>query len=216
MISVNRLHNRKSDFAVNEWMLDSAAFTELARFGHYRSDVQSYAEQVKRWKTCGRLLAATSQDYMCEPFILEKTGLTIEDHQRLTFERYDALLAYDTGVYILPVLQGYRPEEYVSHIRQYGDRLKAGAWVGVGSVCKRNSKTDQIVAVLRAIKKERSDLRLHGFGVKLAALSSKVVRDCLWSADSIAWSFAVRWQGRSPNDWIEARAFVKKVEHMAL
>jgi hypothetical protein len=36
MLSVNRLRNRKSDFKVNEWMLDSRASTELARFGHYR------------------------------------------------------------------------------------------------------------------------------------------------------------------------------------
>jgi hypothetical protein len=55
---------------------------------------------------------------------LEKTGLTVEEYQRLTIERYDELLVCRTGVYILPVLQGYQPEEYVSHIRQYGDRLR--------------------------------------------------------------------------------------------
>jgi hypothetical protein len=40
--------------------------------------------------------------------------LTVADHQRLTIERYDALLAEDTGVYIMPVLQGYSPAEYKS------------------------------------------------------------------------------------------------------
>lgn len=70
--------------------------------------------------------------------MLEKTGLTITDHQRLTIERYDELLRCDTGVYIMPVLQGYAPKDYVSHVRQYGYRLAQGAWVGVGSVCKRN------------------------------------------------------------------------------
>jgi hypothetical protein len=131
MISVNRLRNRKSDFAVNNWMLDSGAFTELFRFGHYRHSVQQYADCIKRWRTCGNLLAAVSQDYMTEPFILEKTGLTVKDHQRLTIERYDERLACDTGVYILPVLQGYRPEEYVSHLHQYGDRLRAGSVSGL-------------------------------------------------------------------------------------
>jgi hypothetical protein len=212
MISVNRLRNRKSDFKVNQWMLDSAAFTELARFGRYRDGIEVYAEQIRRWKTCGELLAATSQDFMCEPFILEKTGLTIAGHQHLTIERYDALLACDTGVYILPVLQGYQPSEYVSHIRQYGDRLRAGMWVGVGSVCKRNSKPEQIEAIVRAIKGERPDLRCHGFGLKITALKSQVVRKLLWSSDSMAWSFAARWQGRNPNDWREAQAFVEKVE----
>jgi hypothetical protein len=216
MLSVNRLRNRKGDFTVNNWILDSGAFTELFRFGHYRHSVQEYADCIKRWKTCGTLLAAVSQDYMTEPFILEKTGLTVADHQRLTIERYDELLLCRTGVYILPVLQGYQPEEYVSHIRQYGDRLRAGMWVGVGSVCKRNSKPEQIEAILKAINRERPDLRIHGFGVKLTALGNKVVRDLLWSADSMAWSFAARWQGRDPNDWRVARAFVEKVKHQCI
>jgi hypothetical protein len=39
----------------------------------------------------------------------------------------------------------------------------------------------------------------------------EVVRDLLWSADSMAWSFAGRWQGRNPNDRREAQAFVERV-----
>jgi hypothetical protein len=75
-------------------------------------------------------------------------------------------------VYILPVLQGYQPTEYVAHLHQYGDRLGAGMWVGVGSVCKRNSKPEQIEAIVSAIKQERPDLRLHLFGIKLTALKN--------------------------------------------
>jgi hypothetical protein len=193
-------------------MLDSAAFTEISCHGHYRTSVQSYAEEIKRWKRCGKLVAAVSQDLMCEPFILEKTGLTVLDHQRLTIERYDELLQCGTGVYILPVLQGYLPEEYVSHIRQYGARVAYGMWVGVGSVCKRNSKPEQIEAIVMAITKERPDLRWHLFGVKLTALKSAVVRELAWSSDSMAWSFAARRQGRNQNDWHEAQSFAQKVE----
>jgi hypothetical protein len=54
-------------------------------------------------------------------------------------------------------------------------------------------------------------LRLHGFGLKLTALSSSVVRGCLYSADSMAWSYAARRQGRDVNDWNEARLFVQRV-----
>ena len=42
---------------------------------------------------------------MCEPFILHKTGLTIEDHQKITVARYARLLDL-TNVYVMPVLQG--------------------------------------------------------------------------------------------------------------
>jgi hypothetical protein len=134
----------------------------------------------------------------------------------LVFIRYLALLACDTGVYILPVLQGYQPAEYVSHIRQYGKRLRTGMWVGVGSVCKRNSKPEQIEGIVKSIKQVRPDLRLHLFGVKLTALKNAVVRDLARNADSMAWSFAARWQGRDPNDWREARASVEKVGRQAL
>lgn len=210
-ISINRLRRRKSDFEVNDWMLDSAAFTELHRFGRYRHDVAAYASEIKRWKVCGNLLAAVSQDYMCEPFMLSKTGLTVAEHQRLTIERYRQLVAAATGVAILPVLQGYQPEEYVSHLRQYGDLLNPAMWVGVGSVCKRNASPCLILEVLSAIKDARPDLRLHGFGLKITALASEAVRNELYSCDSMAWSYAARREGRDNHDWREAQAYQRKV-----
>ena len=56
------------------------------------------------------------------------------------------------------------------------------------------------------------DLRLHMFGVKLTALKSAIIRENIWSADSMVWSFAAKWQGRKPNDWRKAQAFVERVE----
>lgn len=225
MVSVNRLRERRSSFVVGEWMMDSGAFTELIQHGRYRHSVAEYAVEIRRWRDCGHLVAAVSQDYMCEPFILAKTGLTVAEHQRLTIERYDALMAEQTGVYILPVLQGYRPSEYVEHIRHYGARLMHGAWVGVGSVCKRNADMGAIERVLMAIHSERPDLRLHGFGLKTTALESSCVRDLLYSADSMAWSFAERQKEQQrrreglpklgpsrANDWRAAAAFVQAIE----
>lgn len=132
-------------------------------------------------------------------------------HQDRTIERYDALLDERTGIYILPVLQGFKPEEYVNHVRAYGERLTPGMWVGVGSVCKRNGDPRAIEAVLLAIKRERPDLRLHGFGLKTTALSSGLVRSLLETADSMAWSYAARKQGRNANDWREALAWTSRI-----
>jgi hypothetical protein len=209
-VSVNRIRNRKSKFEVGDWIMDSGAFTEIAAHGRYRESVEGYVAQIERWRHCGHMLAAVSQDYMCEPWILEKTGLTIADHQRLTIERYDAIQA-GTDVYIMPVLQGFAPEDYVAHIHQYGDRLKPEMWVGVGSVCKRNGDPNAIYEVLRAIKRERPDLRLHGFGLKTTALADGGVYDLLQTADSMAWSFAARRQGRNGNDWREAKRFEDRI-----
>lgn len=216
MISVNRLRTRKAAFAVGgPWMMDSGAFTTIATHGGYPESVEQYAAEIRRWACNGELVCAVAQDFMCEPFMLAKTGLTLEEHQRLTISRYDSLTACDVGgVYIMPVLQGYSPEDYVRHIAMYGDRLKPGMWVGVGSVCKRNGDARAIEAVLLAIKAVRPDLRLHGFGLKTTALGSGLVRELLWSADSMAWSFSARKQGRNANDWREAQAFVARIDLM--
>jgi hypothetical protein len=213
-ISINRVRGRKRPVA-NEWILDSGAFRELEQFGRYRHGPEEYAAEVNRLATINPgLVAVVSQDWMCESFILDKTDLTLADHQRLTIERYDALQPLIRGVYLMPVLQGYSRESYLDHLRQYGDRLEHGAYVGVGSLCKRNSDVSQIQAVLSAIKQARPDLRLHGFGIKTTSLYSGVVRDCLYSADSMAWSFAARREGRGRNDWCEAVRFAERIETM--
>lgn len=197
---------------VREWIMDSGAFTEISTHGHYRSSVAEYARQINRWAFPGSgLIAAVAQDWMCEPHIIRRTGLSVEEHQRLTIERYDALLPLVRGVYVIPVLQGYAVSDYLRHLEMYGDRLARSAYVGVGSVCKRNTEIGSVEAILTAIKDARPDLRLHGFGLKLTALSSSAVRSLLESADSMAWSFHARKNGRSANDWREAMAFTRKI-----
>lgn len=223
-ISINRVRGRKKPVDCDEVIVDSGAFVELEIYGEYRHAVTVHAAELHRLWTAGvvRIAVAVAQDYMCEPFMLAKTGLTIADHQRLTIERYDALVAELDRLFdgecpfpVMPVLQGYAPEDYVRHIQMYGNRQKAGMWVGVGSVCKRNGKPESIVEVLTAIHRIRPDLLLHGFGVKTTALTHPGVRDLLATADSMAWSFAARRQGRDGNSWREAKAFSDKVHNIA-
>lgn len=223
-ISINRLRGRKKQVPCGEVLVDSGAFTEISKHGCYRHSVTEYASELHRLYTNGvvQIAAAVAQDYMCEPFILAKTGLTIEEHQRLTVERYDALVAELTRLFageipfhVMPVLQGFAPQDYVNHIRMYGDRLKPGMWVGVGSVCKRQGDPRAIVRVLQTIAAERPDLLLHGFGVKITSLLHAGVRELLATADSMAWSFAARKQGRDANDWREADRLVQRVRDAA-
>lgn len=223
-ININRLWGRKKPVECNDVVVDSGAFRELFLHGAYRHSVKVYAAEVYRLHTAGvvKIAAAVAQDYMCEPFILAKTGLTIADHQRLTIERYDELVAelerlFDGPVpfHVMPVLQGFAPQDYANHVRMYGDRLKPGMWVGVGSVCKRQGDPRSIIAVLQAISAIRPDLLLHGFGVKKTSLLHAGVRELLATADSMAWSFAARKQGRDSNDWREAKAFADVINAAA-
>jgi hypothetical protein len=107
----------------------------------------------------------------------------VRESQVATVERFNALRD-STAVYVMPVLQGQTPQDYVNHLAMYGGALPVGAWVGVGSIAK--SLPSEIEAILMAISAHRPDLKLHGFGVKKRALDSAIVWDLLHSADSQA------------------------------
>lgn len=222
MISANRLRRRKSGFIVNNWMIDSGAFSELSLHGAYRHDTNEYVQLIKHWSQYGSLSAAVSQDYMCEEMVLARTGLSIRQHQELTIERYLAIregLGEELGTpYLMPVLQGYSAQDYLDHLEMYGDLLYPSQWVGVGSVCKRNGNPDAIEDVLLPIKDKRPDLRLHGFGIKFTALERPTVRQLLYSADSMAWSFAgmyEKYRGKKDeNDPRRALEYAADVEQL--
>ena len=78
-------------------------------------------------------------------------------------------------------------------------------------MCKRNGDPRAVASVLHAIKLARPDLRLHGFGLKTTALADPLVRSLLETADSMAWSFAARREGRNPNNWREAVSWTQRI-----
>jgi hypothetical protein len=204
------------------WLLDSGAFTQVALRGGFEQSPQAYAAMIRRYARTG-LIAASTQDYMCERVALKATGLTVARHQALTIDRFDAIRDAGTaGVHLLPVLQGRSPDDYRRHLDAYGDRIGHGAWMGVGSLCKRQGDPAMIAAILDAILRDRPDLRLHGFGCKRTSLLDPGVRRRLATADSMAWSFAARFEGRDQNAWDEAGRFAlgvggcpEAVEHLA-
>lgn len=270
-ISINRLRRRKSDFKVNDWILDSGAFTHIAKNGRYTHSTMTYAQEIARWSRCGNLIAACAQDFMCEDFmfahqetfqaalaaegkkndsaaamqlrdhleyVLSENGgqawwesydipvddlwspIGVRDHQEWTVDRY-ARLHYDLRrigcqTYLMPVIQGYEVEEYLECIQMYEDAgfLPPGTYVGIGSVCKRNSNAHTVEGLLEAIQQRRPDLRMHGFGLKVTALKSPTVRRALASSDSMAWSFAARKQGRNQNCWTEADKYQHQVQKL--
>lgn len=69
----------------------------------------------------GRLDWAAPQDWMCEPHMLQKTGMSIAEHQsRTTLSVLELRRMLDgEGVPIVPVLQGWRLDDYLRHVEQY-------------------------------------------------------------------------------------------------
>jgi hypothetical protein len=174
--------------------LDSGGFTELATHGtwdHGPTPAQ-YAARVRRYSTeIGELAWAAPQDWMCEPWITAKTGLTVAAHQARTVANYLRLRDLAPELPFVPVLQGWRLGDYLHCVDLYRAAsvdLAAAPVVGLGSVCRRQSTREaaQIVAALRDAGVDR----LHGFGFKVQGLIR--CGHLLASADSMAWSYAAR------------------------
>src|SRR5438093_12444888 len=71
------------------WILDSGGFTELSQFGAWSLDERGYVDLVRLYQAeIGNLAWAAPQDWMCEPWIIAKTGLSVEEHQQRTVQNY--------------------------------------------------------------------------------------------------------------------------------
>lgn len=173
------------------WALDSGAFTELAKHGGWRVSAMQYSSEVRRFaQQMGGLQWAAIQDWMCEPFMLAKTGLDVREHQRRTVGSCTLLKQLAPDLPWAPVLQGFTNAEYWDCVRRYEDAgvdLRSLPIVGLGSVCRR-----QDTAMAEELIRELHDygIRLHGFGFKIKGIE----RAAKWlkSADSMAWSYDAR------------------------
>lgn len=191
-VSRRRLADRKTlPAAASPWALDSGGFTELSLFGEWRTTPGQYVADVRRFDDgIGQLEWVAPQDWMCEPFMLEKTRLSVEVHQRRTVANFLRLREHLSRL-VIPVLQGWTLDDYLRCWEMYdyaGVELGAEPVVGLGSVCRRQH-TAEAGRIVRALV-EGGGLRLHYFGAKMTGLES--FGDILASADSMAWSYRAR------------------------
>lgn len=132
---------------------------------------------------------------MCEPDMLAKTGLTVQEHQRRTVDNFVELQhlwdGNDDNPY-MPVIQGWLPDDYLRCLDMYATRgidLAKYPIVGLGSVCRRQASS-QIDTVISTILQHDPEMPLHAFGVKAGGL--KLYGRKILTCDSMAWSFQAR------------------------
>ena len=146
-ISVARLLHRAKRVVHDDWIMDSGGFTALSKHGHYTISEAEYLDCIERHNP----RFAFCQDWMCEKFLLEKTGLTVEEHQRRTLDSYVSLSARDKR--IRPVLQGWAAADYVRHIAMYDNAgVRLDQVYGLGSICSRNGEPKTILGIVERIK----------------------------------------------------------------
>lgn len=188
-VSRRRLADRKTlPLAKTWWALDSGGFTELSMYGEWRTSENKYVHEVNRLRDIGYLAWVAPMDWMCEPFMLAKTRLTVEEHQRRTVDNF-CRLRPRLGNLVIPVLQGWTLDDYHRCWFKYvahGVDLEREPIVGLGSVCRRQSSAEA-GSIVRSLS---PFLRLHYFGAKITGLER--FGDVLASADSMAWSYRAR------------------------
>lgn len=176
------------------WALDSGGFTELNLHGRWTVPPESYVDAIHRYDDeVGQLAWAAPQDWMCEPQVLAKTGKTVTTHQALTIENFLTLRQLAPNLPIIPVLQGWEPDDYLAHVDMYarcGVDLFAEPLVGMGTFCRR-ANLEPVHDLVRELN--AAGLRMHGFGVKKDGLP--ILGHYLESADSMAWSYRARRAG---------------------
>jgi hypothetical protein len=102
----------------------------------------------------------------------------------------------------LPVLQGWRPDEYARcYDAMAARRLDLPDLLGLGSVCRRHLGGPDglltIVAVLDGPLPRRH--RLHLFGAKGTAVAELAGHPRIASIDSMAWDAAARRERKGPS-----------------
>lgn len=179
------------------WALDSGGFSELSISHTWQTTPLQYAEAVRRYRDeVGMMEWAAPQDWMCEPVMLAKTGLTVAEHQKRTVDNYLELTALAPDLPFIPVVQGWEIGDYLDCVELYADHgvdLTAVPLVGVGSVCRRQSMDEgtRIFETLAGL-----GLSLHGFGVKITGLAR--FGPLLTSSDSMSWSYHGRREPALP------------------
>ena len=216
-VAIPRLLRRVSDFpkALHPYFIDSGGFSELQKYGRWRSTATEYVALIRR--IVGQLgpelcRGVAPQDCMCEDLVIyggagarglrfagtrEMRGLQPGDpeqdrttavriHQRLTVENYVELVSLAPEIPFIPVLQGQTLEDY-----EYCDQLyrEAGVRLVDAPVVGLGSVCRrQATSEIEEIVSHfyAKGYRLHGFGVKTLGLERYAHK--LASADSLAWS----------------------------
>ena len=194
-VSRRALFSRRSfPRAVGRWALDSGGYSELEKFGRWSVSASQYATEVRLFsEQIGVPDFAAPQDWMCEPWLLRKTGLSIPRHQALTVRSFLELRDLAPALPWIPVLQGWTAADYWRHIEMYdaaGISLQALPLVGVGSLCRRQALSEA-GGILSGLFTAFGLRHLHGFGFKISGL--RRYSPYLASADSMAWSKTARY-----------------------
>ena len=197
--------------------LDSAGFVAMKLYGHYPWSVSDYIEHCVLASCVDPHVGGwfpwrwwSQMDLCCEPEIasdretvmlrVKGTADLLEECRSVCNYWYDQGYTTEMLPYPMPILQGWRPEDYEKSGALL-DSVVDGSWpalVGVGSVCRRHLHGPEgLIAVLTNLDRVLpKGVGLHLFGVKGDAIAKliHIMPHRIHSVDSMAWDFAARME----------------------
>ena len=178
----------------NDVALDSGGFVAMKKYGGYRWTIGDYV-------SLARAVNPTwwaQMDFCCEPEIAashDEIKKRIKKTAEYLLQCENEAAKKETNP-PMPVLQGWKPEDYCNG--PIYDGRKWPKLVGIGSVCRRNvhGKTG-ILSVIDALNSAVPEgVQFHLFGVKSQAIEILLANfpNRIASIDSMAWNVQARWQ----------------------
>jgi hypothetical protein len=140
-VSHRRLMNRKAlPRAIGPWALDSGAFSEIDLYGRWKTTPAQYAAAVNRYyDEIGNLEWCSPMDWVCEPWMLAKTGKSVDEHLRRTVDSVLELRTLGVKAQVIPVVQGWTRPHFPCQVLLFSSAAAVGAWERGGAASSRTT-----------------------------------------------------------------------------
>lgn len=186
--------NQPPKYPYKSLFIDSGGFYSSMLSGGYTKTDDVYLQYIEKvMPECFAL-----RDFPCEPQLLKRHGLTVKQNIRRTVDNHIALLDllpnYCVNSEPIPVIQGWKKEDYLDCIDAFKEQGLISNYMAIGSVCRRTAVNNIREIIISVRDNIPAWIRLHGFGVKLTALKDLAVWNALYSVDSGAWDYEARWK----------------------
>lgn len=176
---------RKLNPPVHERLfLDSGGFSFFQKYDEYPFDTRTYVEYAE---LCDPFLVAV-RDYPCEPGIARNLRSTNKERIDATISNAKECLTFEAPW--IMVVQGYHQDEYQYCCERIKDEGLETEHLAIGTLCCRK-KINETRRIIRLVRREFPNAKLHGFGIDLRFLKDPIIRSSLWSSDTQAW----KWNG---------------------
>jgi hypothetical protein len=193
------------------WDGDHRLFVDCGGYHHMMNGAGEYGdsdEAYLRYLLKHRPHLYALRDYPCEPDLLSELGRTVADQQRRTTDHHIALYEQVRGHSLadnaVSVLQGWTPQQYLSHLDDLRDHGLVTDRLAIGSVCRRGADQDIAEVIMRVREAVPDRVGLHAFGVKGSVLRFEEVADALDSVDSAAYDWS---ESRVPSERSDGESF---------